>query len=424
MTEEFLYYIWKFRLFPLNFKLNTGEACKIIDVGTRNDHSGPDFFNAKIKIDDTIWAGNVEVHVKSSDWFSHHHNNDAAYENVILHVVFIHDKEIIRKNGDFIPVLELKDKFNNSLYERYQNFMTSRNWIPCENMMAGVNRFHINNWLDRLLVERLENKAKEIEDQLKLNKNNWEQTFYEFISRNFGFKVNALPFEMIAKSLPLNVFAKHKNSRFQLEALLFGQAGLIPEKGKDDYTRKLRKEYLFLKKKYGLKPIDAHLWKFMRLRPSNFPTIRVAQFADLIYRSSHLFSIILETEKLNDLSKLFEMNVSEYWQTHYVFDKSSKKRMHQLSKATINLLFINTVIPFLFVYGRLRKDNAFSDRALKYLEQIPGENNAIISKWGDLGMSVQTAFNTQALLELKNNYCDKKQCLNCSVGNEILKRSK
>lgn len=423
MTEEFLYYIWKFRLFQLNFQLASGEACQVIDPGLRNEHSGPDFFNAKIKIGKTLWAGNVEIHVKSSDWQKHNHSINEAYDNVILHVVYIHDQETYAKNGVAIPVLELIDKFNLTVYKRYEGFMKSNSWIPCEKMFNSVSRFHINNWLDRLMIERLEFKSQEIEDQLKLNTNNWEQAFYEFIARNFGFKVNAMPFELLAKSLPMNILARHKNNKFQLEALLFGQAGLIPEKGKDDYSKKLFNEYQFLKMKYELKTIETHLWRFMRLRPSNFPTIRIAQFAELIFKSSHLFSAILEIEKVNELAKLFEVGVSDYWETHYVFNKSAKKRQHKMSKATINLILINTIIPFLFIYGKLRKDAVFSDRALRFLEQIPGENNIIVRNWGELGMSVQTAFNTQALLQLKNNYCSNKQCLNCSIGNEILKNS-
>jgi hypothetical protein len=403
--------------------LASGEPCHIINPGTRNTNSGPDFFNAKIKIGKTLWAGNVEIHVHSSDWQKHKHSNDEAFESVILHVVYINDQEILRKNGTPIPVLELVNKFNPSLYQKYVGFMKSDHWIPCEKMITSVNRFHINNWLDRLMIERLESKAKEIEKELFRNTNNWEQTFYEFIARNFGFKVNAIPFELLAKSLPMNLLAKHKNNKFQLEALLFGQAGLIPKNCKEDYCQELSREYLFLRKKYKLKSIDAHLWRFMRLRPSNFPTIRISQFADLVFKSSHLFSSVLDIEKQKDLSSLFEVNISSYWESHYVFGKKAKKQKHKMSKATINLILINTIIPMLFVYGRLRNEASFCDRALRFLEQIPGENNSIIRKWSELGMSIQTAFNTQALLELKNNYCAKKQCLNCSIGSEILKNT-
>ncbi len=306
MTEEFLQYIWKLRLFDKNLNLTSGEECQIIDVGTHNLDSGPDFFNARIKFDNTIWAGNVEIHTKSSDWFTHEHQLDKAYDNIILHVVYDDDKPIKRKNGEQIPTIELRNRFDKKLFETYNDFMTNRNWIPCEKMITEVDRFVLNNWIDRLMVERLENKSGEIEDRLKFNGNNWEETFYQFLARNFGFKVNSAPFELLAKSLPLNYLGKHKNNKFQIEALLLGQAGLLTKKYKDEYPKTLQKEYLFLQKKYKLTPIDPHLWRFMRMRPSNFPTIRLAQFADLVYRSSHLFSKIIETEFLKSIILLIK----------------------------------------------------------------------------------------------------------------------
>ncbi|MCD4663778.1 MAG: DUF2851 family protein [Bacteroidales bacterium] len=421
MTEEFLYYIWKFRLFDQNINLTTGENIKIIDVGVHNLDSGPDFFNAKIKIGNTTWAGNIEIHVNSSDWLVHKHQNDKAYDNIILHVVLNNDRNIKRKNGEEIPALELKDKYKRDLYLRYQGFLTSRNWIPCEKILHSTDRFVLNNWLDRLMVERLEAKAIEIEEQLKFNGNNMEQTFYEFIARNFGFKVNSIPFELLAKSLPLTYLAKDKNNKYEIEALLFGQAGLLTGRFEDDYSKSLQKEYIFLQKKFNLTPIDPHLWRFMRLRPSNFPTIRLAQFAELIFKSSHLFSKILEEEKMNDLTNLFSVNVSDYWESHFTFKKSSPRRKKNLGKSAIYLIIINTIVPFLFVYGRIKNNQLFIDKALKFLDQIPGENNSVIKKWDLLGMSVRTAFNTQALLELKNNYCNKKKCLNCAIGNALLK---
>jgi len=423
MTEEFLHYIWRYRLFNQNLKLTTGDECQIIDVGSHNIDAGPDFFNAKIKFDNTIWVGNIEIHIKSSDWFTHKHQHDKAYDNIILHIVYDDDKPVRRKNGELIPTISLRDKFDKKLFETYNDFMTNRNWIPCNNMIKEVDRFVLNNWIDRLMVERLENKAVEIEEQLKFNGNNWEETFYQFLARNFGFKVNSTPFELLAKSLSLNYLGKHKNNKFQIEALLFGQAGLLSKKYEDEYPKKLQREYLFLQKKYMLIPIDPHLWRYMRMRPSNFPTIRLAQFADLVFNSSHLFSKILETDLLKDLCGYFELSVSKYWETHYSFDKKSKKTKKQIGKSTINLIVINTIIPFLFVFGRLRNNQAIIDKALKFLDQIPGESNSILNKWNELGMSVQTAYNTQALLELKNNYCNKKKCLSCGIGNVLLKNA-
>jgi hypothetical protein len=273
------------------------------------------------------------------------------------------------------------------------------------------------------LVERLERKSKLISDNLKLNNNNWEETFYQHLARNFGFKTNAEPFELLAKSLPSLVLAKHKNSLLQIEAMLFGQAGLLNEHLKDKYPQALQNEYIFLKQKLKLNSIDSHLWKFLRLRPVNFPTIRIAQFANLIFNSTHLFSKIIETEKCNDLKILINIDVSEYWQTHYLFDKSSKWKTKHLGDDSINNILINTIVPFLFVYGKQKDEVKYIERALQFLEQTTGENNAIIKKWESFKMPVKSAYSTQALLQLKNEYCNYKKCLSCNIGNYLLKNS-
>ncbi len=423
MTEEFLHYIWKFKLFDINSGVVSGDSLQVINPGTHNFDSGPDFLNARVKIGNTVWAGNVEIHIRSSDWFIHGHQDDEAYDNIILHVVFVDDKPVKRKSGETVPTFELTGKFDEALYDRYQYFLSNRNWIPCEKLIQRAGRLVINSLLDRLLVERLEDKSGSIIARLGINGNNWEQTFYEFLAANFGFKVNGTPFEMTAKSLPLSYLGKHKNNRFQIEAMLFGQAGLLEDERGDDYYLKLRQEYLFLQRKFGLIPIDKNLWRFMRLRPSNFPTIRLSQFAHLIHRSSHLFSKLLEIEKFPDLIPLFDVSVSDYWQTHYTFGKVSAKRTKKLGKTAIHLIMINTVVPFLFVYGRLKNDQKYIDRALIFLDQLPGELNAIVRKWEKLGMSTRTAYNTQALLQLKNVYCNRKRCLQCGIGNELLKNT-
>lgn len=421
MTEEFLHYIWKYRLIDHHLISTTGDKLVVVQPGSHNTDSGPDFFNARIKINNTVWAGNVEIHVNSSYWYQHKHQHDKAYDNIVLHVVFVDDQPVLRNNGEQIPTLVLNGHFKQSLYERYSYFMTNKNWIPCEKLIQGVDRFVMNNWIDRLMIEKLENKAAEINSHFLHNKSDWEQTFYEFLARNFGFKVNGAPFQLMAKSLPLKVLSKHKNNRFQIEALLYGQAGLLQKSFTDEYPVKLKKEYDFLAKKYKLKPIDSHLWRFMRLRPSNFPTIRISQFADLIFKSSHLFSTIIEKRNLKNLIELFDVSVSEYWKSHYMFEKISTHRNKKISIKTIHLLIINTIIPFLFVYGRSHSNQSMIDSALKLLDQLPGEQNAIISKWTDLGVIVRSSFQTQSLILLKNSYCKNKRCLNCGIGNEILK---
>ncbi len=421
MTEEFLYYIWMFRLFDKDISTTSGESIKIIKTGERNTDSGPDFFNAKIKIGDTTWAGNVEIHVNSSDWYKHNHQENNAFDNIILHIVYQNDAIIKRKNSEIIPTIELNKKFDKKLYYRYKSFMTNKYWIPCQKLIGNVEEFNLNSWLERLLIERLEHKAKTIESTLNLNKNNWEQTFYQYLARNFGFNTNAEPFELLAKSLPVNHLAKHKNNQFQIASLLFGQAGLLETVFKDEYPNNLKKEYNFLRKKFSLKPVDGFLWKFLRLRPSNFPTIRIAQFANLIYKSSGLFSKIIKINTLNEVYKLFDISTSGYWDTHYIFDKPSAKRKKSLGNNALNLIIINTIVPFLFVYGLKKDSYSYKEKALQLLGQVPGEKNSIIRKWQELGLRVSTAYTTQSLLELKNYYCNEKKCLNCQIGNILLR---
>lgn len=424
MTEEFLYYIWKFRLFKSDvITTQQGEEIKIIKAGEHNRDAGPDFFNAKIKIGKTTWAGNVEIHVNSSDWEKHKHDKNKAYDNIILHVVYNADEEINRKNGESIPTVQLKNRFDIKLLENYEYLQKSKHWIPCQNQIADIaqDTFLINNWLDRMLVERLESKSERIIASLKLNNNNWEHTFYQHLARNFGFKVNSEPFELLAKSLPISCLAKQKDNLFQIEAMLFGQAGMLNDDFKDEYPNELKKEYEFLKRKYNLKPIESQLWKFLRLRPSNFPTIRISQFAHLIYRSSKLFSKILEYDTIVAIEKLFVISCSEYWQTHYVFDKPSAKKDKNFGKSAFEIIVINTIVPFLFVYGMQKKNEKYKERALVHLEKLHGEKNSIIDKWGKCSMPVKSAYHTQALLELKKEYCDQKKCLSCSIGNKILR---
>lgn len=424
MTEEFLHHVWKFRLFDqTDLKTIQGESISIEKVGTHNFDSGPDFFNARVKIADTLWAGNVEIHTLASDWLKHDHQSDKAYQNVVLHVVFQSDKEIKRSTGEVIPVLELKNRIPFSLLSKYKYFKSSKESIACSVLIKEVPALVIHSTIDKLLLERLERKSISILNSLALNNNNWEETFYQQIARNFGFKVNAEPFELLAKSLPALILAKHKNSLLQIEALLFGQAGMLETHMDDKYAMSLQNEYSFLKKKFKLIPIDEHLWKYMRLRPVNFPTVRIAQFAQLVYHSSHLFSKIIEAESVVQLKQYFKISVSSYWEEHYQFGTSSVKRKKQMGQDSINIILINTVIPFLFVYGKQKKDDKYVERALCFLEQLDGDKNSIIDSWNELGLPVNNAYSTQALLQLKNEYCFFKKCLNCNIGNYLMKKS-
>jgi hypothetical protein len=421
MSEEFLQFLWKFRLFESNDLYTTaGEPVQIMKPGEANADAGPDFSNARIKIGNTLWAGNVEVHMFSSDWKKHHHPADKAYDNIILHVVLEENEKVIRKNKEAIPTIELKQRINSALYVRYQRMMNNRQWIPCENQINNAGAFVVESWLERMMIERLETRCESIMQTLKISKNNWEETFYQHLARNFGFNLNAVPFEMLAKSLPQKFLTKHKDNLFQIETLLLGQAGFLEKDYKDDYPQQLKKEYLFLKQKYSLHPIEGHLWKFLRIRPSGFPTIRIAQFANLIRKSNALFSKVIECINIVDLRKLFQIKCSDYWVDHFTFDKAAPAQKKTFTDASVDLLLINTVITFLFVYGLQKNEEAIKERALSFLEKIKPEKNAIIKKWKDIGMPANNAFQTQALLQLKKNYCSNKKCLHCAIGNKLL----
>jgi hypothetical protein len=422
MQENFLHFIWKNRLFNSHLSQTTqGEKIEIITTGTHNTDSGPDFFNAKVKIGNTLWAGNIEIHCKASDWNLHKHDQDEAYNNVILHVVDIYDKEI-RINNKKVPSFVLN--YSKEIKDNYLQLLDSERWISCEDQFQLMDPIHLKFWYSSLLIERLQEKTNEIKQRLLQNKNDWNETFYQFLAKNFGMKTNALPFEMLAKATPLKLLGKHKNNLTQIEALLFGQAGLLNEHliG-DDYFLQLRKEYSFLYSKYKLNPIAAHLWKFLRLRPVNFPTVRISQFANLIHKSNSIFSKILETESLVELQEYFKVSSSSYWDKHYRFNKESKQSTKKLGQSTFHNIVINTIAPILFVYGELNAKQFLKDRAIRFLEEVPAENNSIIRKWRELGIKTKTAFETQALLQLKNVYCKNKKCLNCQLGNKIIRQT-
>ena len=421
MKEELLHYIWKHELFEKNLTGNNGEAVKIIDAGQYNNDAGPDFVNARVIINDTIWAGNIEIHIKSSNWESHNHNKDKAYNNVILHVVSKYDKPAFRANGEQITTIELE--FDEKIKQNYQELIKESNTILCHKNLADLDSFIIKMWLDSLCIERLEEKTEYINTVLKYTNNNWEETFYIILARNFGFKTNALPFELLAKSLPLKILAKYSKDILQLEALLFGQAGFLNNQLQDTYAKKLFKEYSYLKKIHKLSPIDKSLWKFMRLRPSNFPTIRISQFSNLVYKSSHLFSKTLETKNIKELTELYSCSISQYWKTHYTFDKLSTEKNKNIGKSALLGIFINTVLPFMFIYGKLRGINELKDKALELLEQIPAEKNSTIKKWEDLNIIPVNAAQSQAIILLTNNYCNKKNCLYCQIGNSIIRKT-
>jgi hypothetical protein len=421
MKEELLHYLWRTKRFDASHLHTTqGEPIQIVSTGEYNTHSGPDFTNARLRIGDTTWAGNVEMHLCASEWLRHGHATDKAYDNAILHVVLEEDVPILRNNGERIPCLEMKTRIPAKLASQYLELLHSEQWIPCQNQFAKVSDMTRTLWLERLLVERLEQKTDAIAQILQHNNQNWEETFYQVLARNFGVQINTEPFELLAKSTPLLLLSKHKNSLMQMEALLFGQAGLLERDFEDSYPNQLKKEYDFLQKKYDLKPIRGESWKFLRLRPASFPTIRIAQLAMLLFQTNHLFSKMLAAANVEELENMLELKLSNYWLTHYTFDKESKKNAKTLGKSTVHSMLINTVVPFLFLYGKWKNDDRYQDHAFALLEQLPPEHNHIIENWQSLGVELTSAYRTQALLQLKKQYCDAKKCLQCAIGNAII----
>jgi hypothetical protein len=425
MNEDFLHYIWKFQLFNHHQLLTTeGDKLEIVKAGLHNLDSGPDFFNGQLILDQTRWAGNIEIHIRSSDWFKHGHQKDEVYDKVILHVVWEKDRKVHRDNGEEIPCIELKGRVKRSILEKYQELSSQKAWIPCESDIQGVEASVVHHQLDRVLVERLEVKSNRVDQILELSINDWEQTLYQLLCKYLGFKVNAAPFELLATSLPLSILRKHQSNLVQLEALLLGQAGFLTEEMKGEYPKNLRKEYRFLQQKYQLQPLDSTLWKFMRMRPVNFPTIRIAQLAALIHKQNKLFSKLLSAESIHELRKLFDVTASAYWDSHYRLDvPASDKRKKAIGKSSIEGLLINVVVPLFFSYAQKTADQALKGRLLGYLEAIAPEKNRIVKKWQELGVEPQSAYDTQALIQLKQNHCDLKKCLTCIIGNSILKQA-
>jgi len=431
MTEDFLQYIWKYRLFNTPELLTTsGEALSVFHPGQHNMGGGPDFLNAKLRIGKETWVGNVEVHIRSSDWHRHKHTQDEHYKNVILHVVFENDIAIeLGQPGD-LPVLVLADYIIAHQFETWQRWMKAQTWIPCQPQIHLMDELTWMGWKERLTIERLEEKSKDVLAELERCRGDWNETFYRRLARNFGFKANAEAMEMLAAAIPQSVLGRHKSDPFQVGALLFGTAGFLEDDFRDDYPQELKKEFEFLSKKFSLTPMSSAAWNFGRLRPANFPSIRIAQFAALVCKSEHLFSKILETENLHDIFSMFDVEAHEYWKSHFRFPLADEPPPttipgkipdeRRLGWGSIENIIINTASTVLFTYGRQR-DDAMVDRALKLLEMCHPESNRIIDNWKTLGVKISTAADSQATLQLYNRYCIEKRCLSCQVGLKLLK---
>jgi len=420
MKEKLLQYIWQFQYFNKN-ELATidGDPLQIIHCGSFNTNQGADFSEAKIKIDNTTWAGNIELHIKSSDWNLHNHSADKNYGNIILHVVWQHDKEI-NIAGSILPTLVLQNRVSKLLLNKYEELMNTSSFIPCENHAHTINHLTLLSWKQRLLAERLENKSSVIFSFLKQNNFHWEETFWWLIAKNFGIKVNGDAFEKIARSLSVNILAKHKNQIHQLEALLLGQSGLLEKEFTEDYPKMLQKEYKFYKKKYKLEQPQLQLF-FLRMRPANFPTLRLAQLAMLISHSTHLFSKVKESKSISEVKKLLAVTANDYWHYHYVFDETSAFKKKKLGTQMIDNILINTIVPILFAYGLHHNEQQYKDKAIEWLEDISPEKNVITKGFEALKFSNKNSFDSQAYIQLKNEYCNNKRCIECAIGNSLLK---
>ena len=424
MQEDFLHYLWKHKkIATTNLKTTKGEKVTINNVGDHNHNAGPDFFNAQLKIENQLWAGNLEIHIKSSDWYLHNHETDSNYDNVIMHVVWEHDTEIFRKDNTEIPTLELKHYITQEALNNYQKlFSTTQKWINCENEFASIPDFTISNWLERLYFERLERKANDIAIVLEQNTNNWEAVLFKMLAKNFGLKINGEAFLSIANSFDFSIIRKQQSKLLSLEALLFGQAELLQDDCQEPYFLELKKEYQFLKQKFSLSSKNVIPLQFFRLRPPNFPTIRLSQLANMYHQYQNVFSKIIETKTLENFYTLFSLETSSFWETHYTFNKSSKTSKKRLTKAFIDLLLINTIIPIKFSYAKLL-GKSMDEEIVQLLQQIASEKNSIVNKFNSLKKVSKSALESQALIQLKTDYCDKNKCLQCAVGNSLLNKN-
>ena len=419
--EQLLHYVWKHKIFPLKeLKTTTGQQVEVIDTGLANTDAGPDFFNAKLKLDGVLWIGNIEIHERSSDWFKHGHHADAGYNSVILHIASEIDMEISRSNGERIPQIQLICP--EAVRTNYKELLETDSYPPCYRIIPSLSPFTAHSWMSALQMERFEQKATLLNERLKRCQGNWEDAFFITLARNFGFGLNGDAFETWAHQLPFRAVDKHRNDLFQIEAIFFGQAGILEDSDGDGYYLRLKKEYTYLQHKFGLIPMDASLWRFLRLRPANFPHIRIAQLACLYHRAYGLLSRIMETETLQGVRDILKGGTSEYWLTHYTFGGSSPSRPKALSNTSLDLLIINTVVTFLYAYGLHKGNRVLCARAGSFLEELKAENNYITRMWEQYGMKASNAADSQALIQLKKEYCDKKKCLYCRIGYEYLKR--
>ena len=425
MNEDVISFLWKSQHFERqNLQTDAGEALQIMAVGQQNTNAGPDFTNARILIDGLEWAGNVEIHTRASDWQRHAHTRDHAYDSVVLHVVWENDTPVFRTDGTTLPTLTLKSRVLPHFLPKYYALLENTDVIPCAGQFGQVPDLPKLTMLDRVLMQRLERKAVFVQQLYQRNQDDWEETAYQLLAHNFGFKINAEPFLRLAQGLPFKILQKHRDNLTQIEALLLGQAGWLQnQESNDEYLVLLRREYDFLAAKYGLKPrqLNPHEWKMLRLRPANFPTVRLAQLAALVQQQSSLFSLFINVENTSQLALAFQAKQSSYWQTHYQIGKAANGKVAALGRTSVENILVNTVVPLLVAYSQAKDNRNLLDKALQLLENLPAEQNHITEKWNNLGLKVKSSFDSQAVIELYNEFCTPKKCLNCSIGVSLVR---
>lgn len=435
--EKLLQYCWKHRILPEGeLRTADGESIEIVDTGLLNTDAGPDFFNARLRIGGRLWAGNVEIHIRRNDWYAHGHDRDAAYDNVILHVVDAQsngpadaDSAIRTREGRILP--EVKISVPEEIRANYRELLSEDSYPPCYKIIPNVTPLSMHSWMAALQTERLKQKTEAIAERVSMLKGDWEHAYFITLARSYGFGSNSDALEQWARNMPMTSVAHHRDNLFQIESIFFGQAGMLNiasvrerlqlETAADEYFQRMQSEYEYLKHKFQMTDKYAPQWKYMRMRPQNFPTIRIAQLSRLYYERRTSLSQLIECDTIDKLRKMFHCGVSDYWQTHYTFGHESQPSAKQLSAASISLLMINCAIPMIFAYGRQTGSEALCNRALDLLESLPPENNTITRMWKQVGLESRSAGDTQALIQLKKQYCDRKDCLQCRIGYEYMK---
>ncbi|MGJ8658954.1 DUF2851 family protein [Cellulophaga fucicola] len=426
MREDLLHFIWKYKKLQLKgLQTTNGDTLTIVSAGTHNYNEGPDFFNAQVKIGGQLWAGNVEIHLNASHWYAHNHEQDKNYNNVILHVVWEDDATVFRTDNSEIPTLVLKDYISTSVLQNYQQLFSSTKkvFINCEKDIASVDSFLFKNWLDRLYLERLEQKSILVLKLLKDSNNNWEQVLFLMLMKNFGSTINGDSFLNIANNVTYSVFKKVISKQQQSESLLFGLAGLLQKQDiTDTYYIKLQKEYAFLQNKFELTINDEVAVAFFKLRPTNFPTIRISQLSSLYVAHQTLFAKLMQAKNLSEIYAVCNVTASSYWDNHFTFAKESKKSKKKLTKSFVDLLVINTILPLRFCYAKyIGKDD--NEAILEIITSLSKEKNSIIAGFTNLRVNVENAKEGQSILQLYKQYCVKNKCLQCAVGSSLLSRN-